>query len=693
MAQISSVIDKSNNSYVFNMSGVRPFEYTPSRFIKVFASGELLNKETSFLDFNEPVRVIFVHKGFQNQVQYIPFTLNASGTNGTSKIVTIYEPTGNNLGNVTWGSIGSDGNFNGPSFSVNNYGPFTGVGNFIVDRWFYSGSNYLGATGSTFIKGSDRKTLINSPTINNNAIKLNQSGSTVGVSGILLNNYTYDLGELLVINKNMTCDEIQIISDYLLEKYDIPPSDSDDNDWGGGGNCDSSSSTSNEGDEGGGGGGGGGGIGDGSVGGGNGSGDPIWKLFTRNIPTNSVQRDSEGRITSVTVQTTQTQYIDTSTRYSTVLSYTNLQAQPFVFDCSAGRSCNNRLPGVLLNINVGGYSANQSDLQYQDDILTCNICYTPSINGHQMLWKFSNLQSVYPNSVSRGLSDISNEDSLPKGLVVDFFNYVQSKIDETQEIGVQEENNNFKKISSNHYKIKFNPKINENFKSQNEKNVGALNTSPYLLNYVSNMLSLLNITPGAVNPDVPILDTNNSNAKWELAPNFTCIGCNTPDPVSWNTRYACGPNTTWACNPCDPACPSSQIQDCNNGGVDIEMVKCCNTDSDFNLPPDLEIPKYLCKCYDGFVCGCTNPYSPDYDPNAEYDDGSCRTCFNQGLCVTDDDSPCKGDNCNSLGDGCCDAGCLPCTTPEGVETGNDCAPTFQGSWTSVNGVYYPSCYG
>ena len=78
-------------------------------------------------------------------------------------------------------------------------------------------------------------------------------------------------------------------------------------------------------------------------------------------------------------------------------------------------------------------------------------------------------------------------------------------------------------------------------------------------------------------------------------------------------------------------------------------------------------------------CGCTNPYAPNYDPEAQLDDGSCRTCCNQGLCVIDDDD--AGANCNSLGGGaskqghfgtCCDAFCL---------TAGDCSYSFDESFT------------
>lgn len=91
--------------------------------------------------------------------------------------------------------------------------------------------------------------------------------------------------------------------------------------------------------------------------------------------------------------------------------------------------------------------------------------------------------------------------------------------------------------------------------------------------------------------------------------------------------------------------------------------------------------------------GCTNPHAANYNPDATEDDGSCLTCASQGLCVVPDPSPCKGDNCNNVGNGCCDEGCLPCTDSEGNFQQRDCSPSFDHSFTAANGTYYPSCYG
>ena len=108
------------------------------------------------------------------------------------------------------------------------------------------------------------------------------------------------------------------------------------------------------------------------------------------------------------------------------------------------------------------------------------------------------------------------------------------------------------------------------------------------------------------------------------------------------------------------------------------------------LPPDGFPTRELCAS-DCPVPGCTNPNSPNYKPFATCDDGSCLTCCNQGLCVVDDDSPCKGPNCNPVGNGCCDSGCLPC----GV-SGRDCSASFDNSFTAIGcdgmPIEYKSCY-
>lgn len=114
--------------------------------------------------------------------------------------------------------------------------------------------------------------------------------------------------------------------------------------------------------------------------------------------------------------------------------------------------------------------------------------------------------------------------------------------------------------------------------------------------------------------------------------------------------------------------------------------------------------------------GCTNPNSPNYDPDATCDDGSCETCCNQGKCVVGD--PDCGGNCRSLtapngcnSDGnteqtggcenCCDSFCqdgCPGEDPA-IPAPNDCHSSFASSYVvtpdkDCNGVgfTYHNCY-
>ena len=80
--------------------------------------------------------------------------------------------------------------------------------------------------------------------------------------------------------------------------------------------------------------------------------------------------------------------------------------------------------------------------------------------------------------------------------------------------------------------------------------------------------------------------------------------------------------------------------------------------------------------------GCTNPYAANYDPEITEDDGNCITCASAGNCLPNDSD--EGDNCNNVGNGCCDGYC---------ETAGDCSPPFRQSFTATNGTYYPSCFG
>jgi len=84
------------------------------------------------------------------------------------------------------------------------------------------------------------------------------------------------------------------------------------------------------------------------------------------------------------------------------------------------------------------------------------------------------------------------------------------------------------------------------------------------------------------------------------------------------------------------------------------------------------------------ICGsgCTNPHAANYDPEITDDDGSCITCASAGNCIPYDTD--EGQNCNDVGNGCCDGYC---------ETAGDCSPSFRRSFTAENGTYYPSCFG
>jgi hypothetical protein len=84
--------------------------------------------------------------------------------------------------------------------------------------------------------------------------------------------------------------------------------------------------------------------------------------------------------------------------------------------------------------------------------------------------------------------------------------------------------------------------------------------------------------------------------------------------------------------------------------------------------------------------GCTNPCAWNYDPLAEWDDGTCETCAEKGFCDpydTDGASNCTPGN-EAWNGYCCDGYC---------ETADDCDPTFRGGFTAANGRTYPSCFG
>ena len=86
-------------------------------------------------------------------------------------------------------------------------------------------------------------------------------------------------------------------------------------------------------------------------------------------------------------------------------------------------------------------------------------------------------------------------------------------------------------------------------------------------------------------------------------------------------------------------------------------------------------------CYKCIECaGCTNPNSPNFNSEAKIDDGTCETCAGAGNCY------CAGDNnCSGISNGCCDCFCETTAQPR------DCSPTFRGSFTALNGTFYPAC--
>jgi hypothetical protein len=504
---IKSVRDKSINSYIFNMSGENSFEYI-NESIRVLNSGELLNKETNFVNLNNPIRVIFIHRGFSNfsnsNIAYIPFMLNCSGANGISKITAIYQATGNNLGNVSWGVIPTGGTSIGPEFKIENYGTLFQNDNIIVDQWFYSGNNTLGEIGSSFIKNNDNKILINTDPINNNVISLEQPGSTIGISGILTPNYSYNLIELLVINRNATNEEELLIFNRLCTDYNVCPESS------------LSSVPPNLDFD----------VAAGSAAGGAGSGDPIWNLFVRIIDINSVQRDANGRILFFKTSLYTKKYLDTKT-YSNfnLLSYGSSNFSIVTEKVSA-------LPGVITEININGGNYNNEAFDTFNGFIRCVGCWTPRVNGYQILFKIGNLQNS--DSFSGVISSLYEEatGSIPGGSI------------------------------SN------------------------------LIKYYHNMLSLVGLNPGNIDLNVPILDTNNTNAKWELAPNFICEGCDQKDPIAaFNPEYPC--EREWECEPCDITCPNydeNEVDMSEYGQAEV----CCN----FGLE-STRVARYLCECYNG----------------------------------------------------------------------------------------------
>jgi hypothetical protein len=118
-----------------------------------------------------------------------------------------------------------------------------------------------------------------------------------------------------------------------------------------------------------------------------------------------------------------------------------------------------------------------------------------------------------------------------------------------------------------------------------------------------------------------------------------------------------GAGTYTCCEPGETCCGGTCCPAGNN---------CCtesNTSPPYCSPDPCPIP------------GCMNTNSPNFNPAATCDNGSCITCCNAGLCVVLDRD--AAGNCNSVGNGCCDEFCL---------TANDCSPSYLGGSGQL-----PSC--
>lgn len=91
--------------------------------------------------------------------------------------------------------------------------------------------------------------------------------------------------------------------------------------------------------------------------------------------------------------------------------------------------------------------------------------------------------------------------------------------------------------------------------------------------------------------------------------------------------------------------------------------------------------------------GCTYPSADNFNPDANWDDESCITCVNSGLCTFFESGYCRGPsfvppdkNCPCIGNQgrCCDEYCT---------TAGDCGSFSDGGWVSPNGITYADCYG
>lgn len=190
-------------------------------FIKTAYGTVLINNNEQPLDIRSPISIFFVH-GWKNMRFYTdcrPFTINCTGSFGSSKISPIYSVDENNYASVSWGMYDTGENVRGPSFWVNNYGKFLGYLN--LDVWRYSGNSYTLETGSKFSRNGFDKILspcdfYNSPEISG------ESGDAINASGVEQQFY---FGEAIVFNREINDNEERIISDYLCQKWSIACSD------------------------------------------------------------------------------------------------------------------------------------------------------------------------------------------------------------------------------------------------------------------------------------------------------------------------------------------------------------------------------------------------------------------------------------------------------------------------------------
>lgn len=121
--------------------------------------------------------------------------------------------------------------------------------------------------------------------------------------------------------------------------------------------------------------------------------------------------------------------------------------------------------------------------------------------------------------------------------------------------------------------------------------------------------------------------------------NYPCIGYDCQESGCEEVPYA--PGMYVSKNDCTNYCQNSKKYEfLVPHNIVIDGKRCIG-----GICPDQ--PDWVC-CLDGITCaatyadcscncsgekGCTNPYSPNYNPSAKCDDGSCVTCCNSGKCA------------------------------------------------------------